>query len=363
MPRRPPLLLALAVPALVAASGCRGKTQAPPPPSATASAPPPPSAASAAPVPPSAATVAKRVTDCANAFSRGDFDALGACYAEHAKGHVPDSGRPDTDGRGAIVNDSKKGFKTAFVDGKLAPQIVLVHGFDVVTTAVLSGTHTGPLLEPSGLVPPTKKAFGQRAFVATTVDPEGTIVEEWFVNDRGSLLAQLGQRREKGRPRSTQGIVNAPIVVASTGDASEASNVAVVTSGWQALAQKNLAGYAALLGDGVLLSDESEPADVRGKPGVLANADAFVKAFSKLSLECKRWGAGNYVASLCRVEAVNDGPHGKRAATNRPLSFTLAELVRLDAGLEQEIVRVFDSAHVDAALAVPAPAGSAQGKP
>ena len=98
-----------------------------------------------------------------------------------------------------------------------------------------------------------------------------------------------------------------------------------------------------------------------GLPWLAFCADGSLKfVFGNIALDCpKRFGAGAYVVSLCRVSAVNDGSRGQAAPTNRNVTLALAEIVRLEGGLEREIFRFADGAALDAQLGtVPAPAAS-----
>ena len=67
----------------------------------------------------------------------------------------------------------------------------MAEGDRVVSRWLGSGTHTGPLLLPTGTVAPTgnKVAFGE---IRIDRFENGRIVESWFIPDRLSLWQQLG---------------------------------------------------------------------------------------------------------------------------------------------------------------------------
>ncbi len=324
----------------------------------SASAPPAPSAS--APAPPSGDVLARKYVACADAFNRDAFDELGACYAKGAVSRWTDSGLSDETGPAAIVEQRKKGFKRAFPDAKVAPQLVLVNGFDVASTGVLSGTHRGPLATESGVLDATKKPMGQLAFSAVRFEPQGLVVEEAFLIDRLSLLFQLGASPRPARPRNTQGLVDAPVIVLSAGDETERSNVEAVAKRWRAFSDEDRGALGASLADDVMLSDQLLASDTRGKAPALEATDTLWNALGKIRVDCPtRLAARAYVASVCRIDATSDGPFQGLPATGRAVSFTVAELARLEGGLAREILRFADGARLLAELGAE-PVGSAR---
>jgi len=83
-------------------------------------------------------------------------------------------------------------FKTAFPDSRFELLLTIAHGDYVVTHWKASGTHTGPLMTPSGgTLPPTGKAATVMGSTTTEVK-NGKATRGWTFWDMASLLLQLG---------------------------------------------------------------------------------------------------------------------------------------------------------------------------
>jgi ketosteroid isomerase-like protein len=344
---------------LLLAGACR-KHEAPAP-KPSASTPPPPAAS--APPPPSSESLARRYLACSESFNRSAYEELLPCYGANAVSRWLDSGLADEKGPSAIVDNRKKALKTAFPDVKLVPQVVLVDGLNLASMGVLSGTHTGPLMAKEGLLDATKKPIGELVFSSVGFDPSGLIAAEALLMDRASMLFQLGVRKQQARPRSTQGRVDAPYVVVAKNDASERANIDVVARHWHAFSDENLPAVAATLADDVVLAEQTAEADARGKAAALKAIDATFRAFSGIMVDCpSRWAAGPYVVSGCVVFLTHDGElHGLKA-TGRTARVHMAEVVRLDGGLEKEIFRFADGAKLASELEG-SPGGATTGTP
>jgi predicted ester cyclase len=299
------------------------------------------------PPPPNAEVIARKFVGCWEAFGRDAFAELADCYADAAVSRWIDSEFPDETGRANIVEKRKQGFKAAFPDAKVAPQIVLVNGFDVAATGVLSGTQKGPFVSGARRLEPTKLAMGQLVFSGARFDQALLVREESLLSDRASMLFQLGASPRRARPRNTQGLVNAPVIVTATGDATERANVELVAKRWQAFSAEDGPALAASFADDVVLVDQLLPDDARGKAAALKATDTLLAAFSAIRVSCPtRFAAGTYVASVCRFDATNDGAFLGTPPSNRRVAFTIAEIARLEGGLAREIVRFADGARV-----------------
>jgi steroid delta-isomerase-like uncharacterized protein len=124
------------------------------------------------------------------AFNSHDSEAFADLFAWDAVVHDPFSPEP-LKGKDAIRKNTEDAFK-AFPDMRfrLANMLIVLDKF--AADGVISGTHQGPLIGPSGLVPPTNRAFIVKfaAFVRTS--PHGLIVELQRYTDTMGLMAQLG---------------------------------------------------------------------------------------------------------------------------------------------------------------------------
>jgi predicted ester cyclase len=121
-------------------------------------------------------------------FGAGNLDAADEILAPDCVSHGP--GVPpvvDTDGikRQAVLP------RTAIRDLRSTLREQLAEGELVASRWTGGGTHSGPLLLPSGAVAPTERAI---SFDEIRIDrfSDGRIVESWFIPDRMTLWQQLG---------------------------------------------------------------------------------------------------------------------------------------------------------------------------
>jgi hypothetical protein len=286
------------------------------------------------PAPLPAAELAKVYLDCFEAHNRGEFEQLAACYAEDAVGRRFQQRLLENRGRDAVLAAGPKSFRDSFSDGKVVPQVVLVRGPEVAMWAVQSGTHSGPLSSPRGEVESTGKAIGQLVLHHARFDKDKRIHEEWFAQDLGTTLFQLGSGAGSGRLRDVQGLVQAPVVIVATPDDAERPGAELVQRRLQALAQKNFAAAAAVLSDSVVESDQAAAADVNGKSAVNAVTEAFWGPLSGARLTCPAlWGAGQYVLARCALSA------DRAANAGGALARTFFELYEVSGSSIQRIMR------------------------
>ena len=118
------------------------------------------------------------------AFNAGDLDRAVAVFAPNAIIH--NSGAPDP------LN--VEGFKqfggvfwTAFPDGKLAVEDLIVEGDKVVSRVSYRGTHTGDMM---GISPTGQPVTVSAMIIDQFVD--GKIVESWRLFDQVGMMQQLG---------------------------------------------------------------------------------------------------------------------------------------------------------------------------
>jgi predicted ester cyclase len=121
-------------------------------------------------------------------FGAGNFAVADEILAADCVTHAADAPpRVGTDG----IKAQAALLRTAIPDLALTLQDQVAEGDRVVSRWLGSGTHTGPLLLPTGTVAPTgnKVAFGE---IRIDRFENGRIVESWFIPDRLSLWQQLG---------------------------------------------------------------------------------------------------------------------------------------------------------------------------
>ncbi len=89
------------------------------------------------------------------------------------------------------VLEGLRGWKTAFPDVRGEVVRVVDAGDDTAVDVVWTGTHTGPLPTPSGVLPPTGAALSTRATMWLRW-ADDRVVHEHHHLDMLAMLAQLG---------------------------------------------------------------------------------------------------------------------------------------------------------------------------
>jgi steroid delta-isomerase-like uncharacterized protein len=118
------------------------------------------------------------------AFNAGDLDGAAAVFAPNAVIH--NSGAPDP----LNVEGFKQFggvFRTAFPDGKLTIEDLIVDGEKVVSRVTYRGTHTGDMMG----IPPTGKPVMVSAILIDQF-ADGKVVESWRLFDQMGMMQQLG---------------------------------------------------------------------------------------------------------------------------------------------------------------------------
>lgn len=132
------------------------------------------------------AEIARKMYD---AFSQGNFDAAAACAADNVEIVFVPTGQVFRGQQG--FDDFMRGHKTAFPDVRIEITNQIAAGDDLVNEFVGRGTHTGPLVTPTGTIPPTG-----RAVTLTVCEVQrfqnGKLVSLHNYQDMVSLLRQLG---------------------------------------------------------------------------------------------------------------------------------------------------------------------------
>jgi steroid delta-isomerase-like uncharacterized protein len=130
--------------------------------------------------------VARRF-DTAN---RHDVQAWASTYSSDAV--VFDPGYPEPlRGTDAIAKDFAD-FITAFPDLKITQGLTLVDGDNYAMEYTISGTHTGPLVTPSGRISATNKRIDVPGSAFGRIDAAGRSADERRYYDFAGILGQLG---------------------------------------------------------------------------------------------------------------------------------------------------------------------------
>ena len=271
---------------------------------------------------------------CTGHLNAKDWEKFGACYAEDVVSEYVDSGMPASNGRGALVDNLKK-FAGAFPDLEVTPTLILVSGNKVASVGAFTGTHQGPMQGPGGEVPATNKKVGVMQFHVIEIDPAaGGAKKEWIFSDFGTFVGQLGLHKMPTRPVAEKPAGEAQVVVAKDDDA-EKANVEAYKKGLEAFMKKDTKTMMAMWDDKAVMHDYGAPKDMDKKSSQKMMAEVL-KAFPDAKGEVVDvWSAGEYVVAVVKNTGTNKGPMpsmGLKKATNKPMSFTGADIVKMTNG-------------------------------
>jgi steroid delta-isomerase-like uncharacterized protein len=118
------------------------------------------------------------------AFNANDLDSAGTVFAPNAVIH--NSGAPDPLNLEGFKQFGGV-FRTAFPDGKLTIEDLIVEGDKIVSRVTYRGTHTGDMMG----IPPTGKPVTVSAMIIDLF-ADGKIVESWRLFDQMGMMQQLG---------------------------------------------------------------------------------------------------------------------------------------------------------------------------
>jgi predicted ester cyclase len=135
----------------------------------------------------SAENVVKRQTE---AWNEHDGARVARGYTEDAIVLDPAYTDPLT-GREAIGKDASD-FFIAFPDIIFRASKVLANGETAIVEGTAKGTHAGPLLLPTGLIPATSRPVEFNFAIISDLDETGGISRERRYYDLAALLSQLG---------------------------------------------------------------------------------------------------------------------------------------------------------------------------
>jgi predicted ester cyclase len=270
---------------------------------------------------------------CYAALNAKDMDKFGKCYADDIVSDHVDSGMPQMNGRAAVI-EAVGAFTTAFPDLNVTPTLILVNGNKMASVVTFTGTHTGPLKSPSGEIAPTNKKVGMQQFHMVEVDPASGAVKEWFIYDQGAMMGQLGVA--KGPHRDPEAAPTGdPMVIVAKDDDTEKANLDMYKKGQEAWAKRDAKAMSAMMDDKAVMHDMGSPADKDKKANDKFMAE-ILKAFPDAKGETLDvWAAGDYVVSLSKNGGTNKGPMpsmGMKKATNKPMSFTGADINKVAGG-------------------------------
>jgi predicted ester cyclase len=332
---------------------------------AVASTPPPP--------PPKPAklegdALARHFIECHQRWSSQQKDKFKDCYAKDATSRFADSMMPEAKGPDAIAANAFE-FHAAFPDGKTEPQLVLVNGRNIASVLLFTGTNTAAMKMGGQSMPATNKKVGMHMLHLATFDDENRVTDEWWFMDDATFGAQLGMPgAQGGRPVVEQGVEGAPQIVVAAGSDTEKANVDGMAKAIATFNGHDLKAIMADWADDGVESDMASPADAKGKAEIEKGTKMFLTAFpdGKIDLR-KSWAAGDYVVGVFTFSGTNKGKMGPMKATNKPVTFAVGELVKVEGGKVKQLWRFYNSYAIMVQMGLaPAPgagggAGSAAG--
>lgn len=285
-------------------------------------------------VPLTGEALAAQHAECVDSINTNKLDDF-AKHCVHPQVVIHEVGFADYTGAEALV-DFYSQLKTAVPDLKLAPQLVLVSGREVMAVLLVTGTQTGPLKLPDGSEQkPSGKRVGLLAFEHLQTDDKNRIVEQWEYMDHHTFIEQLGVGHADGAPTRaalSNGWPNAPVVVVTKEDDLEATNVAVADKLFAAIAAHKPADMLALVDDAIVEVDQADHVDHK-KANLAETYQQLFTALPDLQVHIsQRFAAGPYVVIEGKLVGTHRGPLEGIKATNKPVEISFAEVLKIDNG-------------------------------
>lgn len=280
--------------------------------------------------------LAERHKECLGFFSAKDEENFSKCLSPGVVSEFVDSGQPRATGARQSVERNARPMWTAFPDGKMEPQLILVNGSNLLSIDLFTGTNQGSFLG----APPTGKKVGVYLVNVLQVDPaKRTGRKISTVVDFGTIFGQLGLSPAPHRPALTTGWPQQLVVVAG-GGATERANVAHWRKGQEVWNQHDAAKVMADYADDAAFHDSGTPADIKGKADIEGGMQVYWTAFPDIKGRLTSvWGAGDWVVSVGSAVGTNTAAApqmGIAEKTGKKVKLNLVEVVRYDAGKIKE---------------------------
>jgi ketosteroid isomerase-like protein len=282
---------------------------------------------------------------CWEQFNQKNWAEFTKCYSKDAQSTAP--GLPTAKGAAQVIEKHAKPIATALPDITGERQLTLASGKTVATIVLMRGTHAGPLAGPAGPVPATNKKIGLLAFHAVESGAGSTAAKEWFIQDNGTMAAQLGLSPQPGRPAIDKGAAERPVVVGSNSPA-EQKNLAAAKKLYSLFSKGDKAVYH-LLADDVKDHNPSLPAPVVGKAAVTEVMEGFRKMSSNLKVSARvAFAAGDYTVAIGEMTGVNDGdlPAFGIKKTGKAFKLDFAEVLKWQDGKVKDVHPFIDGAQL-----------------
>lgn len=236
------------------------------------------------------AAAKKYVTDATVAWKTRDVMKQSLLYTEDAVLALP-STHGWSEASPARFQISQEQYFAGFPDLEMIYTRVVGKGNVAVAEWVLTGTNTAPLMGR----PPTGREIGIRGASALTFASNGDVERENLYFDLGTMFAQLDPESEGSRFR---GAVTAPTVPTEYTFFKDADvSVSAFSEQWtRAETSNDQAAKHALLDEGITVSQQSSPDDLRGRAKYIASQAEWNASFSDSKDVTRCVPAGDYVA-------------------------------------------------------------------
>jgi len=300
---------------------------------------------------------------CSAALNAKDFDKLGACYTDNVVFEHVDSQMPPTSGKQAVL-DNLKNMATAFPDYAITPTMIFVNGNKVAEVGVYTATNSGAMKGPMGEMPATNKKVGVWYLNVAEIDPAaGGVAKESLYTDEGTMMGQLGMHKMPVRPVAEKPAGEPQVVIAKDDDA-EKANVEAYKKSMAAFEKKDTKTMLAYWDDKAVMHDYGQPKDADKKASAKMMGE-ILKAFPDAKGEVVDiWGAGDYVVAVVKNSGTNKGAMpsmGLKKPTNKPMSFTGADVVKMQGGKAVESWSFYNGAAIAMQLGLMPPMDAGKG--
>jgi ketosteroid isomerase-like protein len=316
---------------------------------------------------PKAATpddMAKRYVECWGVWSAKDWKSFESCYAKDVTSEFVDSGMPPVTSWQQIMERDKM-FTDAFPDSKGQVEVTLINGKNGATFALITGTQTAPMKTPAGEVPATNKKIGiQVAHAVHFADDGKSVDKEWFYQDMGEVMGQLGVSKAPVRAASDKPWHDNEVMIAKDDD-TEKKNLATVNQSMDAFNKHDAKALGETFDDKIQWSEQGIAKDWTSKAEAVKAHEALIKAFSDIKFTTDTaWAAGDYVVVQGAMTGTNDGAApdmGLAKPTKKPVNIRFAQLFKLKDGKITNSWGYWNSAAMAQQLGMMPPAGGAKG--
>lgn len=287
------------------------------------------------------ADLAKKYQDCGAMLGSNKLDQfLSDCITDDYTAHMYGQ---DMKGK-AAMKEMFSSMAKAMPDYKMAPQLVIVSGRNILAINLTTGTHTGELvMEGMPPIPATQKKIGMMFFHRLAINDANKASEEWSFDDPATFMGQLGLAQKGSpptRPATDKSIEGAPIVVVTADDDKEKANIASFTKGMEAFNNRKNADLLANMTDDVVISDQAMEKDVKGKKEADAQFKLFQNGFSDSKVTATNtYGAGDYVVVIGKFDGTHDHDFLGIKKTGKKVSLDYVEVAHFKDGKTDKIWR------------------------